>query len=93
MRKVYAEIVSGIKSKRPQLADALEYAREGDTLIVTRLDCLGRRTLDKLKTLQSIDEKGGQVQGLDFDLDTKIPAEKLVTSVIASLAQWERELC
>ncbi|HCN38735.1 MAG TPA: hypothetical protein DIS77_00285 [Rothia sp.] len=66
---------------------------EGDTLIVTRLDRLGRRTLDKLKTLQSIDEKGGRVQGLDFDLDTKIPAEKLVTSVIASLAQWERELC
>lgn len=55
--RVYKDIASGVKASRPGLNGALSYAREGDIILVTRLDRLGRTTLDTLRTIQELDLK------------------------------------
>lgn len=90
-KEVYKEVASGVKTKRPEFLAALRSSREGDTLVVTRLDRLGRSTLETLRTVQEIDARGVQVKALDLDLDTRTPSGRMVLSVISSLAQWERD--
>lgn len=89
--RVFTDIASGARSDRLGLAAAVEYLRAGDTLTVTRLDRLGRTTVDTLKTVRDLDARGIRVTASDLDLDTATPAGKLVVSVLASLAEWERD--
>lgn len=90
--RVYEDTISGARSARPGLDTALSHAvRDGDVLMVTRLDRLGRSTLDTLRTVQHLDAQGVTLRALDLDLDTASPSGRLVVSVLASLAQWERE--
>ena len=89
--EVYKEVASGVKTKRPEFLAAIRSSREGDTLIVTRLDRLGHSTLETLRTVQEIDARGVRVKALDLNLDTRTPSGRMVLSVISSLAQWERD--
>ena len=89
--RVFTDIASGTRSDRPGLAAAVAYLRAGDMLTVTRLDRVGRTTVDTLKTVRDLDARGIRVTARDLDLDTATPAGKLVVSVLASLAEWERE--
>ncbi|WP_218958089.1 recombinase family protein [Actinomyces trachealis] len=89
---LYSNIINGTNWTRPGLSDALDYMRPGDTLVVTRLDRLGRNLYETVTTIADLAEREISVQVLDPALDTSRPADKVVVNVMASLAEWEREL-
>lgn len=91
-RHLYSDTISGAKWQRPGLTDALGYMRRGDTLVVTRLDRLGRNLYETVTTIADLAEREINVQVLDPVLDTSRPADKVVVNVMASLAEWERDL-
>ncbi len=90
--KVFADTISGAKSERPGLDAALDFMRDGDVLVVTRLDRLGRTALDTLRTVNDLDERGVPVIMLDPALDTRTKEGKLMVTIMSGLAEWERDL-
>jgi DNA invertase Pin-like site-specific DNA recombinase len=88
--KVFAEKKSGLDGKRPELARCLEYVREGDTLLVTKLDRLARSTSDFYGILQGLEAKGVGFKVLDDSaVDTTSRTGKLVTGILALIAEFE----
>jgi DNA invertase Pin-like site-specific DNA recombinase len=91
--KVYAEKVSGAVTDRKALAKAIAVLKEGDTLIVTRLDRLARSTRDLLNTLDAVSKKGAGFKSLaDAWADTTTPHGRLMLTILGGLAEFEREL-
>src|SRR6516164_1181632 len=91
--KVFSEKVSGAKTDRRQLAKAIAALREGDVLLVTRLDRLARSTRDLLNVLASISEKGAGFRSLaDPMINTTSPHGKLILAVHGALAEFERAM-
>jgi len=91
-RKVFTDRISGVRSDRPGLRDALEILRPGDVLMVTRLDRLGRSAVDTIRTINDLRQQGIEVNALDVGLDTSTVNGKMVLGVLAVLAEWERDL-
>lgn len=92
--KVLSEQVSSV-AERTQLETALDFCREGDTLVVVRLDRLARSTSDLLRIISFLEEKKVALRILDFGgaaVDTKSPTGKLMVTMFGALAQFEREL-
>lgn len=75
------------KWSRPGLTEALEYMRPGDTLVLTRLDRLGRNLHETVTTIADLAKRDINVQVLDPALDTSRSADKVVVKVMASLAE------
>jgi DNA invertase Pin-like site-specific DNA recombinase len=91
--KVYSEKISGARSDRPQLAKLLKMLREGDTVVVTRLDRLARSTRDLLNILDAIAKAGATFKSLaDSWADTTTPHGRLMLTILGGLAEFEREL-
>lgn len=88
----YSDTVSGSKWQRPGLKKALSYMRPGDTLVVTRLDRLGRSVRETVTTIADLAKRDINVRVLEPALDTAKATDKVVVNVMASLAEWEREL-
>lgn len=88
----FSDTVSGSKWQRPGLTNALAYMRPGDTLVVTRLDRLGRSVRETVTTIADLAEREINVRVLEPALDTSKPTDKVVVNVMASLAEWERDL-
>lgn len=88
-KHIYTDTISGTKWQRPGLDDALAYMRPNDTLVVTRLDRLGRSLAD---TIADLAKRDINVKVLEPALDTSKPTDKVVINVMASLAEWERDL-
>jgi len=88
--KVFAEKRSGLDGERPALARCLEYVREGDTLIVTKLDRLARSTSDFYRILQGLESKGVAFKVLDDTaVDTTSRTGKLVMGILSLIAEFE----
>jgi len=91
--KVYREKISGAKTDRPELGKLMRRLEEGDTVIVTRLDRLGRSTRDLLNLLAEISERGATFRSLkDAWADTSTMHGRLLITVLGGIAQFEREL-
>lgn len=91
--KIFKEKVSGAATHRQQLKQALDALDEGDVLLVTRLDRLARSTRDLLNTLAAIAEKKAGFRSLgDTWADTTTAHGRLMLTVLAGLAEFEREL-
>lgn len=89
--KVFAEQVSSV-GERPQLEGALDYCREGDVLIVSKLDRLARSMRDLMALVARIEAKGATLRILALNLDTGTPTGRLMLNMLGSVAQFEREI-
>ena len=91
--KVYREKVSGAKTNRAELMKVVNKLEPGDVLLVTRLDRLARSTRDLLNLLATISERGASFRSLrDAWADTTNAHGRLIITVLAGLAEFEREL-
>src|SRR5688572_11341116 len=90
--KVYRETASGAKADRPVLDDVLGYLRPGDTLVVWRLDRLGRSLKHLIEVVALLAERGIGFKSLTEQIDTTTPGGKLVFHVFGALAEFERDL-
>ena len=90
--KVLTDVVSGVAATRPGLNEALEYVRKGDTLVVWRLDRLGRSLKDLIETVNALHARGIGFKSLQEQIDTTTSGGKLVFHVFGALAEFEREV-
>lgn len=90
--KLFQESQSGSNNNRPELKACLRYLREGDTLVVTRLDRLARSTLHLCKIAAELEAEGVVLQVLEQNIDTSSATGRLLFNILASIAQFENEL-
>jgi DNA invertase Pin-like site-specific DNA recombinase len=91
VERLYREQVSSVAT-REQLEAALDYVREGDALVVTKIDRLARSVGDLCNIVKRIESKGASLRILAMNLDTSTPTGKLMLNVLGSVAQFEREV-
>lgn len=89
---LYVEKVSGAKRDRPELEHALRALREGDVLVVTKLDRLARSLRHLLEIIERVEQAGASLRILDQALDTGTASGRLVLHVLGAVAEMEREL-
>jgi DNA invertase Pin-like site-specific DNA recombinase len=91
--RIFQEKMSGVRSDRPELERLLDQARFGDTVIVWKLDRLGRSVKQLIKTVEILDQAGVQLKSLTENIiDTTSASGKLVFGVFAVMAEFERDM-
>ncbi|MBC8951063.1 recombinase family protein [Xenorhabdus budapestensis] len=90
--KIYQDKVSGVRAERPGLTMAMEMLREDDTLVVWKLDRLGRSVKQLVDMVGELHKKGVHFKSLTDAIDTGTPSGRFFFHVMASLAEMEREL-
>ena len=90
--RIFEDCLSGSKSKRPGLDAALEMLRTGDTLVVWRLDRLGRSLKDLIQLTETLKERGVGLKSLQEAIDTTTSSGQLIFHLFAALAEFERNL-
>src|SRR5215218_4407222 len=89
---IFDDMVSGTKARRPGLEQALSHLREGDTLVVWRLDRLGRSLRHLIDTVTDLQERGIGFKSLTESIDTTTSGGKLTFHIFGALAEFEREI-
>jgi len=90
--KIYEEKKSAASGKRPRLEACMEYVREGDTLVVTRLDRLARSTLHLCQIADELERKQVNLQVIDQNIDTSDATGRLLFNMLGAIAQFETEI-
>ena len=90
--RLFEEKKSGLDGKRQELKRCLEYVREGDTLVVSKLDRVARSTSDFYRIVQTLEDKGVNFQCLDHDFDTSTKTGKLLIGILALIAEFEADI-
>ena len=90
--KLFEEKRSGASDQRPRLKACLDYVREGDVLVVTRLDRLARSTLHLCQIAETLKEKGVDLQVLDQSIDTASATGRLLFNMLGAIGQFETEI-
>jgi DNA invertase Pin-like site-specific DNA recombinase len=91
-KNLYTDKITGTKEERPGLAEALSHLREGDTLVVWRLDRLGRSLKHLIETVTALQSTGVAFQSITENINTATATGQLVFHIFASLAEFERSL-
>lgn len=90
--QIFEDIASGAKANRPELDRMLEMLREGDTVVVWKLDRLGRSMQHLIDLIDKFNDMGVQFKSLTEQIDTSTAGGTLIFNVFASIAQFERDL-
>ena len=89
---IYHDVASGAKTARAGLEDALSHLRASDTLVVWKLDRLGRSLRHLVETIQALHEKNIGFQSVQENIDTTTTGGKLIFHIFSALAEFERDL-
>ena len=91
-QEIFHDIASGAKTARPGLENALAYAREGDTIVVWKLDRLGRSIQHLIQTVKDLNDKNIGFQSLQENIDTTTSGGRLIFHIFSALAEFEKDL-
>ena len=92
IKKVFFDKVSGVKSEKPELQKLLDYVRSGDTIVVWRLDRLGRSTIQLIQFVGELEKKGINLRSLTEPIDTSNATGTLIFQIFCVLAEHERNV-
>jgi DNA invertase Pin-like site-specific DNA recombinase len=90
--KIFTDTASGAKAERIGLEEALEYVREGDTLVVWRLDRLGRSLKHLIEAITELNNRNIEFKSIQESIDTTTSGGKLVFHIFGALAEFERDI-
>jgi DNA invertase Pin-like site-specific DNA recombinase len=90
--KIYEDVASGAKSARVGLEAAINFAREADTLVIWKLDRLGRSLRDLIEIVNRLEQRGVSFVCITQNIDTRTPNGKLFFHIFGALSEYEREL-
>jgi DNA invertase Pin-like site-specific DNA recombinase len=91
-KEIFNDVASGVKTDRPGLEEALAYLRKGDTLVVWKLDRLGRSIQHLIQTVKALSERKIGFKSLQENIDTTTSGGKLIFHIFSALAEFERDL-
>lgn len=90
VEKVFSEKISAKNTERPKLQELMEFAREGDVIVIHDFSRLARNTADLLKIVETLTQKGIHLISSKENIDTSTPTGKLLLTVIGAISEFER---
>ncbi|MDQ0144964.1 recombinase family protein [Pseudarthrobacter niigatensis] len=89
--RIYIDTISGARAERPQLQIMLDHLRSGDTVVVWKIDRMGRSLIHLVQLVEQLQQKGVGLVSLTEGLDTRTEVGRFQLNILASVAQWERD--
>lgn len=90
--RVFTEKMSGMRDDRPEFLKMLDMARQGDIIVVWRLDRLGRSLRQLIETVNTLHDRGIELKSIKENIDTTTPTGKLMFHIVGAMAEFERDI-